>query len=278
MRDTAEGFIGRGGNVAFFSGNTSFWQVRLEGAEDGGPAPTMVGYKGRFKRDPVYDTDRVGELTSMWSDHLIGRPENHLTGVSFSRGGYHRIGRRVTNGAGGYTVHRPDHWMFDGTGVGYGDVLGAAATVVGYECDGCDFTYRDGLPHPTGVDGTPLDFTILGTVPAAHFTRTTSTRPPPPNAPSEVEFIAARMVDGGRTPEDVENPKGRLQEMVQPTLGNNAVRYEVLAAIGEDHQREYEVAVYVMDQLRGTGRGTSKKLAEEAAARAALGELRRGTS
>ena len=41
-------------------------------------------------------------------------------------------------------------------------------------------------------------------MPAAHFTRETSTRPPPPDAPSEVEFIAARMVDGGRTPEDVE--------------------------------------------------------------------------
>ena len=33
----------------------------------------MVGYKGRFKDDPVYGTDRIGELTSMWSDHEIGR-------------------------------------------------------------------------------------------------------------------------------------------------------------------------------------------------------------
>ena len=30
MRDTVEGFIGRGGNAAFLSGNTSFWQVRHE--------------------------------------------------------------------------------------------------------------------------------------------------------------------------------------------------------------------------------------------------------
>ena len=55
-----------------------------------------------------------------------------------------------------------------------------AATTVGYECDGCDFTYRDGLPYPTGVDGTPADFEILGTAPAAHFTRDTATRPPAP--------------------------------------------------------------------------------------------------
>ena len=100
-------------------------------------------------------------------------------------------------------MHRADHWLFDGTGLDYGDVLGSASVAVGYECDGRDFTYVDGLPVPTGVDGTPTDFTILGTAPAAHFTRTTATRPPPPDAPSEVEFIAARMVDGGRGPEAV---------------------------------------------------------------------------
>ncbi len=204
MRDAVEGFIGRGGHAAFLSGNTSFWQVRLEDRTPEGPAATMVGYKGQLKKDPVFGTDRVAELTSMWSDHLIERPENHMTGVSFARGGYHRIGKRVTAGAGGYTIHRADHWLFAGTGLGYGDVLGAAATTVGYECDGCDFTYRDGLPHPTGSDGTPLDFTILGTAPAAHFTRTTATRPPAPHEPSEVEFIAARLFGGSRSEEDVE--------------------------------------------------------------------------
>ena len=193
MRDTTEGFIARGGNVVFFSGNTALWQVRMEGRVDGGPATQMVGYKGQFKSDPVFDTDRIAELSSIWSDHLIGRPENHMTGVSFTRGGYHRIGKRVTNGAGGYTIHRSDHWMFDGTGIGYGDLLGAASTVVGYECDGCAFTYVDGLPYPTFEDGTPSTFTILGSAPVAHFTRTTAARPPKPNEPAEDEFLAARL-------------------------------------------------------------------------------------
>src|SRR6185436_1308768 len=89
------------------------------------------------------------------------------------------------------------------TGLDYGDLLGADAVLVGYECDGCAFTYRDGLPYPTGEDGTPEGFTILGTAPAAHFTRTTATRPPPPNEPSEVEFIAARLF-GTRAPGAVE--------------------------------------------------------------------------
>ena len=188
MRDTVERFIAGGGNVAFFSGNTSFWQVRLE--DDGA---TMVGYKQRFEADPCFGTDRGGEVTTIWSDQLLGRPENEMTGVSFARGGYARIGRRVPNGSGGYTIHRPDHWIFDGTGLGYGDVLGAGATVVGYECDGCDFTYRDGLPYPTGEDGTPSTFEILGTSPAASFTRDTAVRPPAPDQLSELEFHAWRL-------------------------------------------------------------------------------------
>jgi hypothetical protein len=202
MRDTVEAFIAGGGHAAFLSGNTSFWQVRHEDRTPEGPAATMVGYKGLFKRDPVWGTDRISELTSFWSDPAIERPENHMTGVSFSRGGYHRIGKRATNGAGGYTIHRADHWLFAGTGIDYGDVLGAGPTTVGYECDGCAFTYVDGLPVPTHEDGTPASFVILGTAPAAHFTRTTATRPPPPDQPSEIEFIAARLFDD-RSPEAV---------------------------------------------------------------------------
>jgi len=67
-----------------------------------------------------------------------------------------------------------------------------------------------------------------------------------------------------------DNPKGRLQELLQPSYGNRAVRYEVVHAAGAPHQREYQVNVYLNDRLLGTGRGNSKKQAEEAAARAAL--------
>lgn len=199
MRDTVEAFIAGGGNAAFLSGNTSLWQVRIEG-DDG---DVMVAYKGFFKNDPLLGTDREPEVTTFWSDVVVDRPENHMTGVSFTRGGYHRIGRNVTAGLGGYTVHRADHWLFDGTGLGYGDVLGAGATVVGYECDGCVFTYRDGLPYPTGEDGTPSTFEILGTCPTQHFTRETAPRPPKPGEPSELEYIASRVF-GTREPEAME--------------------------------------------------------------------------
>lgn len=199
MRDTVEDFVARGGNAAFFSGNTSLWQVRLEGDD----RDVMVGYKGFYKRDPLMGTDRQAEVTTLWSDVLLERPENHMTGVSFTRGGYHRIGRNVTSGLGGYTVHRAGHWLFHGTGLGYGDVLGAGSTVVGYECDGCTFTYRDGLPYPTGEDGTPASFEILGTCPTQHFTRETAPRPPAPGEPSELEYLASRVF-GTRDPAAME--------------------------------------------------------------------------
>lgn len=73
--------------------------------------------------------------------------------------------------------------------------------------------------------------------------------------------------------ESEENPKGRLQEIIQPLHGNEALRYEVTAIEGKDHARNYEVAVYVYARLIGRGRGSSKKLAEENAAREGLTTL-----
>ena len=67
--------------------------------------------RASFKQDPVFDTDRQAELTSIWSDHLIERPENHMTGVSFARGGYHRIGKRATAGCG--RLHDPSRRSLD---------------------------------------------------------------------------------------------------------------------------------------------------------------------
>jgi len=74
--------------------------------------------------------------------------------------------------------------------------------------------------------------------------------------------------------ETADNPKGRLQEIVQPRHGNEALRYEVTRTEGADHAKAYEVSVFLLDRRLGTGRGTSKKLAEEAAAHEALKTLK----
>ena len=162
MRDQLEAFIGAGGNVAFFSGNTCCWQVR---SEEGGNA--LSCWKQNYHSDPVYGArGSRASLSSLWSHHLVGRPENQLTGVGFLWGGYHLSHGQYMDGSGAFTVHRPEHWLFEGTGVGRGDAIGGKHTVVGYECDGCEIEWREGLPFPTGSDGTPKGFQILGTAPA----------------------------------------------------------------------------------------------------------------
>lgn len=73
--------------------------------------------------------------------------------------------------------------------------------------------------------------------------------------------------------EDAENPKGQLQELIQPTHGNTALSYKVSATTGPRHARVYEVEVFLEDRKIGSGSGSSKKIAEEAAARVALASL-----
>ncbi len=162
MRDQLEAYIAGGGNVAFFSGNTACWQVR---AEDGGRALTC--WKQNVASDPQFGARAgYGTLSSLWSHHLVARPENRLTGVGFLWGGYHRSHGQLMDGSGAYTVHRPDHWMFAGTGLKRGDTFGGKDTIVGYECDGCELEWRDGLPFATHRDGTPETFEVLGSAPA----------------------------------------------------------------------------------------------------------------
>lgn len=66
------------------------------------------------------------------------------------------------------------------------------------------------------------------------------------------------------------NPKGQLQELVQPELGNDAIRYEVSGTEGEAHKRMFEIDLLIAGELVATGRGASKKAAEEEAASEAL--------
>ncbi len=161
MRDNLEKHIGDGGNVAFLSGNTCCWQVR---SEDKGRSLTC--WKQWYNVDPIFRQGDHKLLSTAWSHHLIQRPENQLTGVGFLWGGYHRSHGQFMDGEASFKVHRPDHWLFEGTNLKRDDRFGGKDTIVGYECDGCEMEWKDGLPFPTSQDGTPKSFTILGTCPA----------------------------------------------------------------------------------------------------------------
>lgn len=160
MRDHLEKFIGDGGNVAFFSGNTCCWQVR---SESHGRA--LACWKQNFGDDPHYKEEKFDTLSTAWSHYLVNRPENSLTGVGFLWGGYRKSHGQFMTDPAEFTVHRPDHWLFANTGVKAGDKFGDKDTVVGYECDGCELTWKDGLPTPTCKDGTPKGFEVLATCP-----------------------------------------------------------------------------------------------------------------
>ena len=71
----------------------------------------------------------------------------------------------------------------------------------------------------------------------------------------------------------ISNPKGKLQELIQPVHGNNALRYETLGQSGEAHNRTFEIAVYCNDDQLGIGKGKTKKEAAENAAIQAIALL-----
>ncbi|MCS6772543.1 MAG: ribonuclease III [Anaerolineae bacterium] len=63
--------------------------------------------------------------------------------------------------------------------------------------------------------------------------------------------------------------KSRLQELTQGQLGITP-RYRLVTSEGPDHAKQFTVSVWVGDRQVGTGRGSSKQQAEQAAAQAAL--------
>ena len=69
---------------------------------------------------------------------------------------------------------------------------------------------------------------------------------------------------------EAHNPKGRLQELVQPRLGNGAIEYFLLGEEGPDHAKQFTIEVRILGDPAGRGTGSSKKEAEEYAAQEAL--------
>src|SRR5204862_1523192 len=117
-----------------------------------------------------------------------------------------------------YATWRPEHWAFAGTGLRYGDLLGAEHGVVGYEADGCELTLgEDGLPVPTHRDGTPEGFEILATSPARLWSNGSDGQDFPadvvfdPDELGDLEYTQLRVfgVDPRTTPQSEMAPRVR---------------------------------------------------------------------
>jgi hypothetical protein len=203
QRDTLERHLARGGHLASFSGNTMFWQVRL--TDDG----AMICHKYSAHRvDPVLGTEAESTMAGMWADPVVGKPEAMVLGAGSAWGLYHRFGRATARGVGGFIVYRDDHWLLDGTGLGYGDVLGARDGVVGYETLGCHLQFdEEHLPVSSRADHSPADHTIVAMCPSSNLG--VGDYPKSISALSDqgdAEFIAER-IHGAVTPANIRRVK-----------------------------------------------------------------------
>ncbi len=116
MRTQLDAFIERGGNAAFFTGNTCFFRAHYDSVT------RQLSRAGRWDHDP----------------------EERTFGVSYRFGGGKWIGGRPPTG---FHVER-SHWVFDACPLRTGDVFGEEERLVGYECDGS--------PASPAPDFTPL--------------------------------------------------------------------------------------------------------------------------
>ena len=187
QRAQVECFVDGGGRLAIFSGNTCFWKVRWE---NGGK--TLICHKWRgFDAEP----DAGSSGTHLWSHPAFAKPEAEITGLSFLFGGYHRLGLCAARGAGGFTVYDNRHWALEGADLFYGDVIGAQIPLLGYENDGCEFSFgADGLPKPVARLGVPENLKIIAIAPCAFGEDVTSGYPP--LIPPERLDVCAKIVFG----------------------------------------------------------------------------------
>ncbi len=156
MRDAIDTYVDQGGNVARFGANF-IWQVRLE--DEG---QTQVCYKYHTQEhDPLMGTSNQARVTTAWESPLVGRPGASTFGLNGLHCVYAGFGGWNPRNSGGYVVYHNNHWVFDGADLYFGDCFGMSATVFGYEVDGVDFTFRDGMPYPTFSDGAPETLEIL---------------------------------------------------------------------------------------------------------------------
>jgi len=138
MRAQCTAFLQRGGNIAFFSGNTCYKFIDY-------PAAWQLANRG------------------LWANQ--GRPEDQFTGVSYIHGGGRWDGTGFYDGPRqvvGYQLQLQDHWALRSVASPLGDVFpdtGEPSGCIGYEVDGARATLQNGVWVPTGA---PVDFFILG--------------------------------------------------------------------------------------------------------------------
>jgi hypothetical protein len=148
MRTNLQNAINAGVNVAFFSANAMYWQIRFEPNGAGVPDRVQVGYK-----DYATDTTPPGPdpqwgvnnsiVTTNWRDPVVNQPENALIGVMYQD--------QLSTASADYVVQNASNWVYANTGFTNGTHVPG---IVGYEYDR---VWSNGQ--------TPAGLTILSTSP-----------------------------------------------------------------------------------------------------------------
>jgi hypothetical protein len=132
QRNNVEAARDRGINLAFFSANTAYWQVRYEPSSTGQANRVMTVYKDTSSigvgtdLDPIAQTNPVA-ATTLFRGPRVNRPENALLGVGY-------IGDTGTiYGGFDFIVSNASDPYYANTGLQNGDRL---TGLVGYEWDG----------------------------------------------------------------------------------------------------------------------------------------------
>lgn len=126
MRDHVEYARDHGStSLAFFSGNVSFWQIRMQPSKGGAPDATMYCTKNA-NTDPVHITADAWQTTVRFEDvgnPLLRRGEEGLTGLSFQD---YDINAPLV-------VSAPSSWVYTGTNLAAGAQIPG---LLGYEVEG----------------------------------------------------------------------------------------------------------------------------------------------
>ncbi len=80
------------------------------------------------------------------------------------------------------------------------------------------------------------------------------------------EFVERFIMTDIESKELFYDSKTVLQEIVQRRHGQDSIRYEVIGEEGPDHAKTFLVEVQIDGKKAGTGKGSTKKAAEQAAA------------
>ncbi len=128
MHNAVQNAINAGVNVAFFSANVSYWQIRFEPSAAGVANRVEVGYKDFATSntapgpDPLWNTNN-SLVTTLWRDPVVNQPENGLLGVMYEQ---------QEDNDYPYVVQNASSWIYAGSGFVDGS---SVPGIVGYEYD-----------------------------------------------------------------------------------------------------------------------------------------------